>query len=58
VKKLALVFIAVCMLLSLAACSSKCKNGCGNAADPDCYADMCDDCCDYFCGLNGCKADH
>lgn len=57
-KKIVLLFLTACLLLTLAACGRKCENGCGNAADPDCMADMCDKCCDYFMGLNGCYASH
>lgn len=57
-KRLVLVLVFICTLLSLTACSKKCANGCGNAADPECMAGMCDKCCDYYMGLNGCYAKH
>ncbi len=57
-KKLGLILVLLCVMLSLAACSKECKNGCGKAANPDCMADMCDRCCDYFMGLNGCYSSH
>lgn len=57
-KRFALILAVLCLLFSLTACSKECRNGCGEPADPDCYAEMCDKCCDWFCGLNGCYANH
>ncbi len=57
-RKVAIVLIAFCILLSLSACGKKCENGCGEAADPKCMAGMCDKCCDYWMGLNGCYKNH
>lgn len=54
-----LIVITILAMLTMSSCGkAKCKNGCGNPADPDCMAGMCDDCCAYWCGLNGCYANH
>ena len=57
-KKIALILVAVCMVLSMTACGKKCANGCGNTANSQCMASMCDRCCDYWMGLNGCYYRH
>lgn len=57
-KRIVLMLVVLCMLLSLTGCGKKCANGCGKAADSDCMAEMCDECCDYWMGLNGCYRNH